>query len=303
MEIRNLNTFLKVAALKNFTQASRELGYSQSNVSAQIQQIEREVGTSLFNRIGRSVSLTQYGEELIPYARQIVSTALQMENFLKSAESLGGTVKIGLVESLFDLITEDMIIEYHRKYPHVNIEFTVDATELLKEALAEGKLDAACLIDHPLSKTEWNCCYSINVPIIIVCNPNHFLSNKEHIELAELAEQEFVLMEGTAPYIVQFQQIMANHELECHSFLKLQSSSMARKLVEKGEFLSVLPRYSVQNAINTGALYELELPEVSLVQSVQIIAHVNKLITPQIEGFVEALKKTIGNIDGCNQKL
>lgn len=76
MEIRNLNTFLKVAALRNFTQASRELGYSQSNVSTQIQQLEREVGVPLFNRIGRSVSLTQYGEELLPYAQQIVSTSV-----------------------------------------------------------------------------------------------------------------------------------------------------------------------------------------------------------------------------------
>lgn len=179
MEIRNLNTFLKVAVLKNFTQASKELGYSQSNVSTQIQQLEREVGAPLFNRIGRSVSLTQYGEQLIPYARQIVSTALQMENFLKSSEALGGTVKIGLVESLFDLITEDMIIEYHRKFPNVNIEFTVDATEYLKEALADGKLDVACLIDHPLSRAEWNCFYSMYVPVVVVCNPNHSFRKKD----------------------------------------------------------------------------------------------------------------------------
>lgn len=53
MEIRNLNTFLQVVSIKNFTQAAKILGYSQSNVSAQIQQLEREVGAPLFNRIGR----------------------------------------------------------------------------------------------------------------------------------------------------------------------------------------------------------------------------------------------------------
>ena len=61
MEIRNLNTFLQVASIKNFTQAGRNLGYSQSNISAQIQQLEQEVGAPLFNRIGRQVTLTQYG--------------------------------------------------------------------------------------------------------------------------------------------------------------------------------------------------------------------------------------------------
>ena len=50
MEIRNLKTFLKVAALCNFTKAAKELGYSQSNVSAQIQQLEQEIGVPLFDR-------------------------------------------------------------------------------------------------------------------------------------------------------------------------------------------------------------------------------------------------------------
>ena len=53
MEIRNLNTFLLVASLQNFTKASQELGYSQSNVSAQIKQLEQEVGVPLFDRIGK----------------------------------------------------------------------------------------------------------------------------------------------------------------------------------------------------------------------------------------------------------
>ena len=89
MEIRNLNTFLQVVSIKNFTQAAKILGYSQSNVSAQIQQLEREVGAPLFNRIGRQVTLTQHGEELIPYAQKIVATALLMENFLKSLWTSG----------------------------------------------------------------------------------------------------------------------------------------------------------------------------------------------------------------------
>ena len=66
MEIRNLYTFLQVASTQNFTQASRILGYSQSNVSTQIQQLEEDVGAKLFDRIGRGVVLTQYGQQLVP---------------------------------------------------------------------------------------------------------------------------------------------------------------------------------------------------------------------------------------------
>ena len=65
LEIRNLKTFLRVAALQNFTKAGQELGYSQSNVSVQISQLEKAVGVPLFDRIGKNVQLTSYGTALV----------------------------------------------------------------------------------------------------------------------------------------------------------------------------------------------------------------------------------------------
>ena len=88
MEIRNLSTFLQVAMMKNFTKAGEVLGYSQSNVSAQIKQLEDELGVPLFNRVGRSITLTQYGEDLVEYAqsdscRKRAQTFIRIESFFK----------------------------------------------------------------------------------------------------------------------------------------------------------------------------------------------------------------------------
>ena len=58
MEIRNLRTFLKIAELQNFTKAAEALGYSQSAVTIQIQQLENELGVKLFDRIGKNIKLT-----------------------------------------------------------------------------------------------------------------------------------------------------------------------------------------------------------------------------------------------------
>ena len=79
MEINYLKTFLQVAFTKNFTKTGKILGYSQSSISAQIQQLEKEVGVKLFDRIGKKVALTQHGEEMLPYAQQIISTYTQIE--------------------------------------------------------------------------------------------------------------------------------------------------------------------------------------------------------------------------------
>ena len=76
MELRNINTFLHIAELHSFSSAARELGYSQSAVSAQISQLETELGTPLFDRVGKTVRLTDAGQTFQSYARTALGLGL-----------------------------------------------------------------------------------------------------------------------------------------------------------------------------------------------------------------------------------
>lgn len=296
MEIRNLNTFLRVAALQNFTLAGKELGYSQSNISVQIQQLEQEIGVPLFNRIGRRVTLTQYGEELLPYARRIVSTALEMESFARSEALMSGTVRIGMVDSLSELLLEDAFLQYHRRFPRVQMELTLGASAKLKESLLNGRLDTACLIDDPLSPAEWNVWDAVEIPIVLVCNPSHPLAERETVALRDLSSQKLILMEDSAAYSMRFQSAMADQRLECRPFLKLESADTARRLVEREPFLSVLPLYTVCTSVQAGQLRLLSVADFHLTQSVQLVLHRSKVLTPPISGFLEELRNVLGAI-------
>lgn len=296
MEIRNLNTFLCVASLQNFTQASQRLGYSQSNVSAQIKQLEQELGFELFDRIGRNTSLTSYGEAILPYARQVISSVLQMESFMKSDKILEGTVRVGLTDSLSELLLDSALVKYHQRFPKVHLELTVDATTVLLDNLQRGFLDVACLICDPLPKTNWIIWDAIETPIVLVANPLHSLARKKSVLLKELPEQEIILMETTAPYSRQFEQTLSSNNLECKPFLRLQSADTARRLVERGLFLAVLPLYTVQDSIRLGRLCPLTVPEWSGLQYVQMVLHHSKVITPQIQGFLGELQFALGSV-------
>ena len=69
MELRNIKSFLKIAECGSFSQAANYLGYAQSTVTFHIQQLEEELGYSLFERIGKKISLTSYGENFLPLAK------------------------------------------------------------------------------------------------------------------------------------------------------------------------------------------------------------------------------------------
>ena len=293
MEIRNLNAFLKVAALRNFTQAARELGYAQSNISAQIAQLEQELGVPLFNRIGRQVSLTQYGEELLPFAQELCSTAAEIENLYRSEQFLSGTVRIGTTDSISELFLEETFLAYHQRFPRVQLEIVLDTTARLLDRLRTGELDAACVITDPLPATEWTIWKEKQVPIVAAANPELAVSKKKSASLEELAAQNLVLMERDAPYSLQFEEELLRQHLECRPVFRLQSAQTALRVVMKDAFATVLPLYSVKPAAKAGRVTVLNLPEWKCSQSVQAVLHKSKVLTPQISGYLEELDKAL----------
>lgn len=297
MEIRNLKTFLRVAALRNFTAAAKELGYSQANVSAQIKQLEEEVGAPLFDRIGRGVTPTQYAEALLPYARNIINNAAQMENLLKPDEAVTGTLRLGMIESLFHSVGRNWILAFHKAFPKVLIEMTVDAGVTLKEYLTQGTLDAACtIIDDPLTDEAWQVLYSADSRVVAVTNPAHPLAAKKEILPQDLAGQEFILMENNVPYNIRMREDLYRMGVELTPFLILQSSEIARQLAAEGPYLSVLPYYAVRESLGNGQLIELNLPWLQLSQTVQFVLHRNKAPLPHLTGAAKIFEEQIAPV-------
>jgi len=296
MEIRQLNTFLKLASVLNFTQAGRDLGYSQPNVSMQIQQLEQEIGATLFNRIGRQVTLTQQGEQLLPYAQKIVSTAAKMENLLKTEEELTGTLRFGIVDTLNNWVIDRVLMRYHERFPKVKIEVSVDTAAVLRENLERGLLDTACLIDDPVPADKWNCVHRMEVPIVIAANRSSPLAQKQELMLADLREEEFILMEDSIAYCANFRNEMAKRGIEAQIAARIPSATLACRLVAQGNFLTVLPACIARLTRFHEELVILNVTDYRQMQYVQAICHPNKVLTPQVEGFLEALRVVIDDV-------
>ncbi len=231
----------------------------------------------------------------MPYARQIISAALQMEHFAKSEDALGGTIRFGMTDSLFELVLENALLNFHHRFPKARIELMLGSASALTEQLQKGQMDAACLIADPLPPSEWLVWDEVEVPIVLVANVRHPFAGKKCVKPEELAGQELILMEASAPYSLEFQRFLGRRHLECESFLRLQSADTARRLVEREpSFISVLPLYTVQNAVCEGTLCVLNLPEWQYTQSVQLVLHRNKALTPQIDGFLQELRLVLG---------
>ena len=295
MEIRNLKTFLRVAALSSFTQAGQELGYSQANISAQIKQLETELGTPLFDRVGRQVRITPYGETLLGYARTIVAAEAEALSIATRDTEMTGTLRLGLPQSVAEQAAEIILSEFCSRYPAMRLELTVDATAALSECLSHGSLDIACLIDDaPSEKLRYLAAFEAG--IVLAAHPDHPLARRGPVHLQDLQGQRMILMEQSAPYTAQFLAALTAAEVEPRVILQVQSPALALRLVQREPVLAFLPRYSVREASENGRVRILPLDGVRLRQSVMTAVHPGTALTPPLRAISDSLRDALSSM-------
>ena len=155
MEIRNLTSFIRVAELQSFSGAAEQLGYSQSAVTVQIRQLEKELGTLLFERIGRHVRLTEEGEALVERAVAVLRAVQEAENVGKARRPGGGKLRIGTAESLLISVLPPVFVEFGRKCSGALLSTKTGPVEDLFEMVRQNEIDLLYFLDRKTDFPEW----------------------------------------------------------------------------------------------------------------------------------------------------
>lgn len=148
MELRQLRYFVTVVEEANFTRAAARLHLAQPGLSAQIRQLERELGQQLLDRGSRSVTLTEVGAAVLPHARTALAAAERVTATVDEFTGLlRGHVRVGCVSGTasedFDIAT--VLADFHDDHPQVGISLTEDTSENMLAAVRGGELDIALI--------------------------------------------------------------------------------------------------------------------------------------------------------------
>ncbi|MGW7522244.1 LysR family transcriptional regulator [Streptomyces sp. NPDC054783] len=146
MELRQLRYFVTVVEEAGFTRAAERLHLAQPGLSAQVRQLERELGQPLLDRSGRSVRPTEVGEAVLPYARAALAAVEGVRQTVEEYTGLlRGRVAVGLVPGTlahpFDMAGQ--LADFHEAHPQVEVTLTEDTSERMLAALRRGELDLA----------------------------------------------------------------------------------------------------------------------------------------------------------------
>ena len=286
MELRNIQTFLKAAQLKNFAKAADALGYVPSTVTMQIQQLEQELGFLLFDRIGKRVELTTLGRQFMQYANEISTISDQVKLLGTEPGQVHGTIRIGILESLCATFLLPKLRRYARAFPNMKLEIKVGETVDLFSALKQGKLDLIFILGKKIVDKDCISAYEKLEQLVFVTSSAHPLVRRRNITLKEILQESLILTEGIGLYRQALSEVAATQNLLVEPHMEINDTGFIVSLLLDGLGISLLPHYIVQKEVQAGGLgiihTDIQLPYFWS----QIFHRKNKWISPQIKQFI-----------------
>lgn len=286
MEIRQLATFIRVAQFNSFSRAAESLGYSQSAVTVQIRQLEEELDTRLFDRMGKRIALTDTGERFFSHACDVISQVNQARLSVAATTELHGTLHIGTIESLTCLKLPAVLHRYRQHHPKVSIHITVGEPEELIEQMERGELDMIYVLDEPLYSNNWHKLMEQREEIVFVASASlgEALGGRE-LTTEELVQYPFFLTEQDNYRRVLNRRLAARRCILTPS-LECSDTSFLIRMLEIDRGVSFLPWYAVESSVRQGKLVRLSVADCYISLYRQIFCHKEKWRTREMDEFV-----------------
>lgn len=245
MELRQLKYFVKSAEYLNFSVAAKHLYITQSTLSQQIKQLEYELGFELFLRNSRHISLTEAGEEFLPFARK---TILDAEDGVQRLHDLQhvktGTLRVGVTYSLSTVLTEGLI-SFMKTFPGIKLEIFYKTVDELLVLLREHKVDFILSYKPLFDAPDVDSMPLFENTLALVVSKEHPLASCKKIKLSELSGKPLILPSKGLQARTMLDKLVDGKNIELVYKLELNETNILLQMVATGNYATILSTSAV----------------------------------------------------------
>jgi DNA-binding transcriptional LysR family regulator len=240
MELRQLEYLVAVAEEANFTRAAHRVHISQSGVSAQIRQLEHDLGATLIDRSGRTATLTQAGEVAVKGAREILAASAALRQSVEEVTGLlSGRLTVGMVTACTITALFDALATFHRAHPRVAITLLEDDSATLVQRVHAGALDIALigaagpppgLEAHPI----------VSERLAVAAAKDHPLSGRTRLTLNDLTGLPLICMPAGTGIRTVFEDSCLSQGLKLEIAMEASAAGTVMDLAARGLGVAVV---------------------------------------------------------------
>jgi DNA-binding transcriptional LysR family regulator len=256
------DVFFEVANLLSFTKASQVLNLSQPAISKHIKALEEKYKTSLFERSGGGVNLTEQGRILLNHLRQAREVQIRLEYELSTHQdeyNAKGELRLGASTTVTLYIIPEILSAFRRKYPNVHITLLNRNSENVLSALKQNEIDLG-IIEGETKTTSVSYRYFLTDEVIAVCSPKSDLWNRNSITLDELRNYPVALRERGSGTLASVKSALEERHFKLADLsnnISLGGTEALKNFLLVDDCLGFLPLRSVQKELKSGALKQL----------------------------------------------
>ncbi len=290
MNSHQLRVFAAVAAHRSYTRAADELALSQPAVSIQVRELQRSLGTRLFEQLGKKVHLTEAGEGLLPYAKQVLGLMEEARGALEALSGLaGGRIRLGASTTIGIYLLSSSLRDFKERYPDVEVSLRIANTKQIEEGIALNELDLGFVGERP-SKRDLRVRPYHSDELVLIVAPGHPWAGRRWINCRELSDAPLILREpGSATRRVAVEALQAQG-VRPDPAMELEHPEAIKRAVEAGLGISLVSRFTVVDEIKSGRLKALKVRPLSLKRELSIVHHKDKILSPSIRAFLQVVE-------------
>ncbi len=232
MEVHQLRYFCAVAQHGTFTHAALTESVAQPSLSQQIQKLEAELGTRLFDRLPKRARLTPFGRAFLPKAKQILRDLGDAKTeILEMAGQEKGDLTVGVIPTIAPYLFPRLLARFSREHGSIAIKVVEDITRVLVDSLGEGIIDLA-VVALPVPGEKIRSVELFREPMLAVLPVNHKHASRKTIRLEEIKDEPFLLLKE-------------GHCFRDSTIAACRKSNMTPNVVfESGQFATILAMVS-----------------------------------------------------------
>lgn len=281
---RQLRVFESVARHLNYTRAAAELFLTQPAVSMQVRQLEDQLGTPLFEQLGKRLHLTPAGREVLTYARGITQQLEELEGVLNRLKGLGGGRLRIAVATTANYFIPALLGTYSRRYPDVTVSLDITNRETLLRSLSENTVDLV-IMGRPPDDIDVEAHRFLDNPLVIVAPPSHPLAAARRIPLDRLQDEVFLVREQGSGTRIAMERFFAERGMHLRTGMEVGSNEAIKQSVQAGLGLGLLARTTIEQELALQRLVELDVAEFPIMRHWYVVHRRGKRLSPAADTF------------------
>ena len=301
MDLHVLKTFIAVCEYSGFSSAAEKLGYTQSTVSSQIKQLEKELKVTLFDRFYHKISLTEDGRTVLKYAREMLTSQEKMLTDLHHQEEISGELRLAMSSSLCTRYFGSDFVEFRKKYPHIRLKIIEAGTEQMFNMLRKNEVDLVFTLDTHIYDSEFMICAECEEKVHFVAASGHHLAAEEKLKLSDIVSEPFIMTEKDMSYRRILDEQLAARSLEIIPVLEIGNPVQICSVAAGSDMIAFLPDFMTTAYTQAGKLVYLQVKDCSVSVWTQLLIHKNKWRSPALQALIAYYRQLISFDRSCEK--